>query len=170
MAAIPAPAQTEFRTCPVTALKVDLTAEKLIKVNAVTAIVFLAIGGLFALLLAFTRWQAVHLLPAAWFYRLLTAHGLDMLVVWIVFFEIAGLYFGGTVVLNARLVFPKIAWGAFIMMLVGALLVNGIVLAGKADVMFTAYAPLMADPIFYLGIILFAVGALIAIFVFFNCN
>ncbi len=167
MAAISAPAQTKFRTCPVTALKVDLAAEKLIKANAVTAIVFLAIGGLFALLLAFTRWQAVHLLPADWFYRLLTAHGLDMLVVWIVFFEVAGLYFGGTVVLNARLVFPKIAWLAFIMMLVGALLVNGIVLAGKADVMFTAYAPLVADPIFYLGIILFAVGALVAVFVFF---
>ncbi|HID51482.1 MAG TPA: cytochrome C oxidase subunit I, partial [Anaerolineae bacterium] len=167
MAAISAPAQTKFRTCPVTALKVDLAAEKLIKANAVTAIVFLAIGGLFALLLAFTRWQAVHLLPADWFYRILTAHGLDMLVVWIVFFEVAGLYFGSTVVLNARLVFPKIAWLAFIMMLVGTLMVNGIVLAGKADVLFTAYWPLKANPLFYLGIILFAVGALVAIFVFF---
>ncbi len=167
MAAIPAPAQTKFRTCPVTALKVDLTAEKLIKANAVTAIVFLAIGGLFALLLAFTRWQAVHLLPADWFYRILTAHGLDMLVVWIVFFEVAGLYFGSTVVLNARLALPKVAWGAFILMLAGTLMINAIVLLGKADVLFTAYWPLKAHPVFYLGVILFAVGALVSIFVFF---
>lgn len=51
--AVPQPKDdTKFRTCPVTALKVDLAAEKLIIANAVTAVVFLAIGGLFALLLA----------------------------------------------------------------------------------------------------------------------
>ena len=42
--------KTEFRTCPTTGLKVDLTAEKLIKANAVVAVIFLAIGGLFGLL------------------------------------------------------------------------------------------------------------------------
>lgn len=167
MATITAHDDSEFRTCPVTALKVDLKSETLIKANAVVAIVFLAIGGLFALLLALTRWQAIHLLNPVWFYRILTAHGLDMLVVWIVFFEVAGLYFGSTVVLNARLVFPKVAWGAFALMLVGTLMVNVIVLAGKADVMFTAYVPLKAHPSFYFGIILFAVGALVAVFVFF---
>ncbi len=84
---------TEFRTCPTTGLKVDLTAEKLIKANAVVAVVFLAIGGLFGLLVALTRWPAVHFLPADWFYLALTAHGFDVLLVWIIFFEIAVLYF-----------------------------------------------------------------------------
>ncbi|MFQ5421381.1 MAG: cbb3-type cytochrome c oxidase subunit I, partial [Anaerolineae bacterium] len=157
----------EFRTCPVTALKVDLAAERLIKANAVAAVVFLLIGGLFALLLALTRWQAIHLLPADWFYRILTGHGFDMLVAWIVFFEVAGLYFGGAIMLNARLVGPKIAWAAFALMVVGAVLVNVIVLMGKADVMFTAYVPLKAHPLFYLGVVLFAVGALIAVILFF---
>lgn len=159
--------ESEYRTCPVTALKVDLAAEKLIIANAVAAVVFLAIGGLFALLLALTRWQAIHLLRADWFYRILTAHGFDMLVAWIVFFEIAGLYFGGTVMLNARLVAPKVAWAAFGLMAFGALLVNVIVLMGLADVMFTAYVPLKAHPLFYLGVILFAVGALAAVTLFF---
>ncbi|MCP4420301.1 MAG: cytochrome c oxidase subunit I, partial [Chloroflexi bacterium] len=168
MAAITAPSKTEFRTCPVTALKVDLVSEKLIKTNAVAAVVALALGGLFALLLALTRWQAVHLLPADWFYRLLTAHGLDMLVVWIVFFEVAGLYFGCTVAINARLAIPKVAWTAFGLMAGGALLTNIMVLVGGGDVMFTAYVPLEAHPLFYLGIILFAVGALVSIFVFFT--
>ena len=54
----------EFRTCPTTGLKVDRAAEKLIKANAVVAVVFLAIGGLFGLIVALTRWPAVHFLPA----------------------------------------------------------------------------------------------------------
>lgn len=170
MAAIAMPGtmeKGEFRTCPVTALKVDLAAEKLIQANAVAAVVFLLIGGLFALLLALTRWQAIHLLPADWFYRILTGHGFDMLVAWIVFFEVAGLYFGCAVMINARLVQPLIAWAAFALMVGGAVLVNVIVLMGKADVMFTAYVPLKAHPLFYLGIILFAVGALVAVILFF---
>ncbi|RME48457.1 MAG: cytochrome C oxidase subunit I, partial [Chloroflexi bacterium] len=156
-----------FRTCPVTGLKVDLAAERLIIANAVAAVVALLVGGIGALLLALTRWQLIHLLPPDWFYRILTAHGLDMLVVWIVFFEVAGLYFGGAVMLNARLVQPALAWLAFILMVVGAVVVNVIVLMGKADVMFTAYVPLKAHPLFYLGIILFAVGALLAVGLFF---
>ena len=156
-----------FRTCAVTGLKVDLAAEALIKANAVAAVVFLLIGGIFALLLALTRWQAIHLLPADWFYRTLTAHGFDMLVAWIVFFEVAGLYFGSAVMLNARLVMPKVAWGAFALMVGGAVLVNVMVLLGKADVMFTAYVPLKAHPLFYVGVILFAVGALVAVILFF---
>lgn len=156
-----------FRTCPVTGLQVDLAAQRLIVANAVAAVVFLLIGGVFALLIALTRWQAVHLLSAVWFYRTLTAHGFDMLVGWIVFFEVAGLYFGGAVLLNARLVQPALAWLGFLLMSVGGILVNVIVLLGQADVMFTAYVPLKAHPLFYLGLILFAVGALLAVGVFF---
>lgn len=168
VATLPAGAErAQFRACPVTTLKVDLAAERLIIVNAVAAVVFLAIGGLFALLLALTRWQAIHLLPADWFYRILTGHGFDMLVAWIVFFEVAGLYFGSTVLLNARLVAPKVAWLAFILMLLGAVLVNVMTLIGQADVMYTAYVPLKAHPLFYLGVILFAVGALVAVILFF---
>lgn len=153
-----------FRTCPVTTFKVDLAAEKLIIANAVAAVVFLAIGGIFSLLIGLTRVPAIHLLPANWFYRSVTGHGLDMLVVWIVFFEIAGLIFGTAIMLNARVVAPKFGWFNFGLMLVGALIVNVMVLIGdESAVMFTAYVPLKAPPLFYLGIILFAVGALLAV-------
>ena len=43
---------TKFRTCPATGLKVDLAAERLIKANAVAAVIFLAIGGTFGLWVA----------------------------------------------------------------------------------------------------------------------
>jgi len=158
----------DYRTCPTTGLKVDRSAEKLIKANAVAAIVFLAIGGLFGLLVALTRWPAVHFLPADLFYLALTAHGLDVLLVWIIFFEMAVLYFASAILLNSRLAGPKWAWTGFGLMLSGALITNVAVLQGQSSVMFTSYVPMMAEPPFYLGIILFAVGALIGCGVFFG--
>jgi cytochrome c oxidase subunit 1 len=158
----------DYRTCPTTGLKVDRAAEKLIKANAVAAVVFLAIGGLFGLTVALTRWPAVHFLPADWFYLALTAHGLDVLLVWCIFFEMAILYFASAILLNSRLAGPKWAWAGFGLMLVGALITNVVVLQGQSSVMFTSYVPMMAEPAFYLGIILFAVGALIGCGVFFG--
>ena len=157
-----------FRTCPETGLKVHGPAEALIKANAVVAVVFLLIGGLFGLLVALTRWQAVHLLPADLFYLALTAHGADVLVFWIIFFEIALLYFASAILLNCRLATPRIAWVAFLLMLSGALMANVAVLQGESSVMFTSYVPMKAAPHFYLGLILFAVGALVAVAVFFG--
>ncbi|MBM3123591.1 MAG: cytochrome C oxidase subunit I [Chloroflexi bacterium] len=161
-------AKDDYRTCPVTTLKVDLHSERLIIANAVMAVVCLALGGIAALLIALTRWQAIHLLDAAWFYRLLTLHGIDMLVAWIVFFEMAGLHFGSTILLNARQANPKLAWFGFILMTVGGLLANGVVLFDSNSIVtFTAYVPLKAHPLFYLSYILFAVGALITVITFF---
>ena len=158
----------EFRICPDTGFKIDLNADKLIKWNAVTGVVFLLVGGLFGISIALTRWPAVHLLPADWFYLALTAHGLDVLLVWIIFFEMAILYFASSVLLGSRLAAPKVAWLAYWMMLIGAIVTNIAVLRGDSSVMFTSYVPLKAAPDFYLGIIIFAVGALLACFVFFG--
>lgn len=156
----------KFRTCPATGLRVDLAAERLIKANAVAAVVFLLVGGLFGLLVALTRWPAVHLLPSDMFYLVLTAHGLDVLLLWIIFFEMAILYFASAILLNSRLAAPKIAWVGFILMMVGGILTNIAVLQGDSSVMFTSYVPMKASPNFYLGLILFAVGALLGCFVF----
>jgi cytochrome c oxidase subunit 1 len=158
----------KHRVCPATGLRIHNSAENLIKANAVTAIIFLAVGGFFGLMVALTRWPGVHLLPAEWFYLVLTGHGLDVLLVWIIFFEIAVLYFASAVLLNSRLAAPRWAWTAFALMLIGAIIVNIAVLQGNSSVMFTSYVPMQAAPHFYLGLILFAVGALIGCFVFFG--
>jgi cytochrome c oxidase subunit 1 len=156
-----------FRTCPTTGLKVHAQADRLIKANAVVATVALLIGGVAALLVLLTRWQVVHLLPADWFYRLLTVHGMNMLIFFILFFEMAVLYFASAVLLNSRVAAPKLAWIAFWLMVVGALVVQWTMFTGKADVLFTSYVPLKASPWFYLGVIVFAVGALTAVGIFF---
>ncbi|GJQ52021.1 MAG: cytochrome c oxidase subunit I [Anaerolineaceae bacterium] len=161
-------AKDDYRTCPVLTLKVDMHAERLIIANAVMAVLTLTIGGIAALLIALTRWQTFHLLDATWFYRLLTLHGIDMLIAWMVFFEIAGLHFGSTVLLNARHAAPKLAWLGFILMTIGGLTANVVVLFDPRNtVAYTAYMPLKASPVFYLSYILFAVGALIAVATFF---
>ena len=56
----------------------------------------------------------------------------------------------------------ELALGAFI----GAVTFNVAIFTGNATVMMTSYVPLPAHPAFYLGLILFAVGALIACFIF----
>jgi len=157
-----------FRSCPTTGLRVHRSADRLIKAHAVCATVALLIGGVAALLLLLTRWQAVHLLDAVWFYRILTVHGMNMLIFFIIFFEMAVLYFAGPVLLNCRVPAVKTGWAALGLMVVGTLMVEWTMWTGKADVLFTSYVPLRAHPAFYLGVILFAVGALTTVGIFFG--
>jgi cytochrome c oxidase subunit 1 len=154
------PARSNFRTCSVTGRRIDARAEALVRVNAVVSIVALLIGATAALLLALTRWQAVHLLPAVWYYRILGVHGMNMLIFFIIFFEMAVLWFTSTVLLNARPAAPRFGWFNFGLMVFGSLMVEAMQWSGRADVLYTSYVPLKAHPLFYLGIILFAVGAL----------
>jgi cytochrome c oxidase subunit 1 len=158
---------TPGRVCGTTGLHVCFDAQRFIKLNAVSGIVFLLLGGIAALLLALTRWQTVHLLPVDWFYRILTFHGLNMLIFWILFFEVAILYFACTTPLNARLYSKQ---GRLALVRPDArrrVMTDYIILKGQADVMMTSYLPLLAHPVFYLGIILVAVGTLIGVFNFF---
>ena len=166
--AAPRPVVREgFRTCPATGRLIHGGAERLIKVYAVASVVSLLIGAVAAVMLVLTRWQAVHLLPAVWFYRILGVHGMSMLIFFIIFFEMAVLLFASTVLLNARNSAQKISWAACALMIAGALVVETMMWSGRADVLFTSYVPLRADPNFYLGVILFAVGALVTVGVFF---
>jgi cytochrome c oxidase subunit 1 len=159
--------ESEVRSCETTSLPVCLTAQRFIRWHAVVAVVFLLIGGSGALLLALTRWPAVHLLDAQWYYRILTLHGLNMLIFWMLQFEIAVLYFACTSLLNTKLASKKLAYACFGLMLAGGIMVDLAIFDGKSDVLMTSYVPLRASPWFYLGIILVAVGALIGVINYF---
>jgi cytochrome c oxidase subunit 1 len=159
---------TSFRIDPRTGLQYHDQAEALIKLNAVAGVVFLLVGGILSLVVSLTRWPAVHLLDAQWFYLALTAHGIDMLIFWIIFFEIAILYFCSSTLLRSRLATPRWAWLGFALMVIGAVTTNVAIFQGESSVMMTSYIPMQAKPAFYLGLILFAVGALIGCFVFFG--
>ena len=156
----------EFRTCPESGLQFHKPAETLMRLNAVVAVVALLVGGITALAITLTRWPTVHLLPADRFYQLLTIHGINMLIFWVIFFEIAVLYFCSSTLLRCRLATPKLGMAAFVLMVLGAVINNWSVFSGNSSVMMTSYVPMPAEPMFYLGLILFAVGALIGCFIF----
>ena len=152
---------TTYRTCPISGLQFENHAEKLMRWNAVAGVLWLLVGGITALLVILTRWPAIKLLPADEFYTILTAHGIDMLILWILFFEMAVLYFASSTLLRCRLATPKVAWLGFWLMVVGGIMTNVAIFQGGSSVMFTSYVPMQAAPHFYLGIILVAVGALL---------
>src|SRR5574341_2488016 len=99
-----------FRTDPATGLVFHEPAERLMRWNAVAAVVSLLVGGILAIGVILTRWQAVHLLPPDLFYQVITAHGINMLIFWIIFFEMAVLYFAASTLLKCRIATPRIAW------------------------------------------------------------
>ncbi|MEX2328214.1 MAG: hypothetical protein WD575_00680, partial [Nitriliruptoraceae bacterium] len=84
-----------FRDCEVTGFRISLAAQRHTLANAVAAVLLLAMGGTFAILIALQRQG----LPISdeWWYRLLASHGATMLLFWILFFEVGALYFGSTV-------------------------------------------------------------------------
>ncbi len=156
----------QFRVCPDSGFYFDKSAEGLMKANAVAAAVSLLIAGVLAVGVILTRWQEVHLLPADLFYQALTGHGINALIYWMIFFEMAILYFASSTLLRTRLAAPGWAWAGFGLMIVGMVMNNVAVYQGNSSVMMTSYAPMQAAPHFYLGLILFAVGALIGCCVF----
>ena len=159
---------SNFRVCPDSGFYFNKSAESLMKVNAVAGVVALLIAGILGLGVVLTRWQEVHLLPADQFYQALTGHGINALIFWIIFFEMAILHFASSTLLRCRLATPRWAWLGFFLMIIGAVTNNVAVFQGNSSVMMTSYVPMQAEPHFYLGLILFAVGALIQVFVFFG--
>lgn len=157
-----------MRVCGTTGLNVCLDTQKFIKLNAVFGVVSLLIGATAAILLALTRWDAIKLLEPIDYYQMITLHGLNMLIFWILFMEMAILYFASTTLLNNRLFSKSLGWAQFGLMLIGWGMVNYSVLADRASVMMTSYVPLRAEQEFYLGMILFAVGALLGVINFFG--
>lgn len=153
------------RVCDVTGFVIDRNGQQLALANAGAGIGLLAFGGSLALLIALQRQG----LPISdeWWYRLLASHGVTMLLFWLLLFEVALLYWGSTMLLNAPMRAPRVAWANFAMMMIGVVLAQWTMLTGRATVMFTAYPPLEAHPLYYAGVLLFAVGVLVAIVLFF---
>jgi cytochrome c oxidase subunit 1 len=151
------------RTCTVTGLRVYAGAQALTAANAVAAVLALAVGGLFGLSLGLTRTPSLELLSPDAYYAALTGHGVSALILWPIFFEVAAMVFASTILLNAPVFSLRLGWAAFALMVGGAVMLEASILSGKASVTFTAYPPLVATPAFYLGYLVFAVGALLAI-------
>lgn len=93
------------------------------------------------------------------FYLSVTAHGVMMALVFTTFF-IMGLGIALTTHgLSRPLRYPRIAWAALWIALVGTLGALWAIFWGKATVLYTFYPPLQAHPAFYIGLTLLVVGS-----------
>ncbi|MEI6000770.1 b(o/a)3-type cytochrome-c oxidase subunit 1 [Paraburkholderia bengalensis] len=93
------------------------------------------------------------------YYRSVTAHGTVMAYV---LPTLVAMGFGYAIVelaLQQALVGLKWAWGAFILLVVGAVMAMIPVAAGQASVLFTFYPPMIGSPFYYLGVVLVVVGS-----------
>ncbi len=129
----------------------------LVLTHIYTATGALTLGALFGLLQGFSR--ANFIVIPAWFdyYRILTAHGVLMALVFTTYF-ITG--FSTFAVYRAipRVRSLALAWWAYGLMTVGTVMAAATILAGNATVLYTFYAPLKAAPEFYIGATLLVAG------------
>jgi cytochrome c oxidase subunit I len=92
------------------------------------------------------------------YYQGLTAHGVINAIVLTTFFAVGF----GHVVISQQLgqgVSRGLALAGCVVMVVGTLTAAGPIFAGKADVLYTFYAPMKAHPLFYVGVVLLVVGS-----------
>ena len=159
-----------FRTCNTTGMRVHRSAEDMVKVFGLTAVIALLVGGVLALLVALTRWELVGLLGPGDYYTVLSLHAWNLLIFWMVFMEVAILYVGGPYVLGRKLPLRRLAHAGYAVMLGSAVLINYAILTTSApdqQPLLTSYAPLPSDPLFYLGVVTFILGTVIAAVPFF---
>jgi cytochrome c oxidase subunit 1 len=159
-----------FRTCNTTGMRVHRSAEDMVKLFGLTAVIALLVGGVMALFVALTRWEIVGLLSPGDYYTYLSVHAWNLLIFWMVFMEIAILYVGGPYVLGRKLPLRRVAHAGYAVMLGSALLINYAILTTSApdqQPLLTSYAPLPSDPLFYLGVVTFILGTVVAAVPFF---
>ncbi|WP_115865501.1 cytochrome c oxidase subunit I [Halorussus litoreus] len=154
-----------FRTCSVTGLNIHRSAENMVKLYGLTSVVALLVGGIFAFFVAMTRWEAIGLVSPNDFYKFTSIHAWNLLIFWMIFMEIAILYVGGPFVLGRKLALENVAKVAYGVMVAGALLVNYAIWTTEQPnqaPLLTSYVPLPSSADFYLGVVVFLVGALVA--------
>ncbi len=97
------------------------------------------------------------------YYQGLTIHGVVNTLVLITFFAVA--FGNGLMIFHLKKQLNKTTnILSAVLMVAGTLMAAWAMLAGKASVLFTFYAPMMAHPAFYLGLTLVVVGSWIAFF------
>jgi cytochrome c oxidase subunit 1 len=122
-----------------------------------TATLVLGIGALFGLLQGFSRANLIVMPPAFDYYRMLTAHGVLMALVFTTFF-ITGLFTYMTYRSIPRARSTLLGWTGYWTMLAGTLMTTVTILSGNASVLYTFYAPLKASPFFYFGATILILG------------
>lgn len=140
--------------------KVNRNDAKLAMAHLYVVVIALILGGLAGLLQTLVRTGEYELPWGINYYTILTVHGVLLGLVLTTFF-IMGFQLAavsrttGALSNKAR----TAGWIGFWLMVIGTAMAAAMILTNKATVLFTFYAPLMAHPIFYIGLTLVVVGS-----------
>ena len=120
----------------------------------------------FGIALLLGEWQMIVRSPLhAWvddpehYYRSVTAHGSAMAYV---FPTLVAMGFGYAISVNSlqqALIGVRVAWVAFYLVVIGAVVAMVPVALGRASVLYTFYPPLIGNAFYYIGIVLVVVGS-----------
>lgn len=148
---------------------IDRKDSKLSMAHLYVAFISLLIGATAGLLQTLVRSGKVTLPGGINYYQILTVHGVLLGLVLTTFFIIgfviatqsktAGTYSDGE---------RRWAWIGYWMMTIGVAISATFILLGEASVLYTMYAPLMANPMHYIGLTLVVVGSWVEGFVVFH--
>ena len=145
-------------TVPATISVATARENVLVLWHVYTAMGALTLGAFFGLLQGFSRANFIVMPDYFDYYRMLTAHGVLMALVFTTFF-ITGLCTLATyrqIVRDDRPLW--LGWTSFAVMLVGTVMAAVTILSGNASVLYTFYAPLKASPWFYFGATILILG------------
>lgn len=146
-------------------MKIDKSSRQLMGLLLVIPMILLVIGVYGGLMQTLFRAGLVSSDPFMGpdYYKGLTMHGVLNAIVFTTFFAVA---FGNAVIPHAlRLKLNmRWAWTSGLLMLAGSLIAGWMIYSGRATVLYTFYPPLMAHPLFYIGLVLLVVGSWIAFF------
>ncbi len=157
------PSQGKF-TIEFPALSAIKPERWLVGIHIILAMIAVVVGGLLGPFQTFRRaptltWE----IPIfSYYYQALSLHGVLNGLVFTTFFIVGFSYFVTQRSLQRKLASIPLAWVATGMMTVGLLMAGWALLAGEANVLYTFYAPMIAHPLFYLGLTLVVVGSWLA--------
>lgn len=121
----------------------------------------LLIGGIAGLLQGLVRAGVIKLPGGIGYYQLLTAHGVLMALIFTTYFIIGFLIAGSSRTMGGKLlpITRSLTWAGFVLMSAGTLIGTVLILANKATVLYTFYAPMKASPWYYVALALVVVGS-----------
>ena len=140
-----------------------------VRASLISSFIALFLGAIFGLIQALHRTDVFRFLDSQYYYTVLTAHGVLMVVSFTIFF-LVGVFTWATVrSLGRPLVDIRYTWAWYGLMAIGTLMAVVAILGGfvpssdiSADVLFTFYAPMQAHPLFYGGLAIFIIGTWLA--------
>ncbi|MFC3959845.1 b(o/a)3-type cytochrome-c oxidase subunit 1 [Halovivax cerinus] len=148
---------------------------RLVRAAFLNSFIALGLGATFGLVQAFHRTDIYRFLPSPDYYTVLTGHGVFLVISFVIFFLVGLFHWAITDSLGQRPTRAWLSWGWYGLMSLGTLIIAASILGGffeeppevlgaplSADVLFTFYAPLQANPLFYLGLIVFFAGTWLA--------